>query len=326
MSRELLLLRHGKSDWDSHADDFHRPLKNRGKRGAQRMGVYLMQQNRIPDLIISSPAVRALTTAQKCGKVMGIGARHIQEDKRIYLADPYELLEVLADCPPQAKRVMLVGHNPGLELLLSFLADGPPETPADGKLLPTATLARLGMPDDWRMLKESQARLTEIMRAADLPKKFPFPSIGAEELRDRPAYYYTQSAVIPYRINNNCLEILIISSSKNKHWVVPKGIADPGHSLQESAAKEAFEEAGIEGQVDAKALGNYSYPKWGASCDVTVYPMLVERELTDQQWQEDHRKRQWVSAKQAIKRLKQAELGPMIQALSNQLAVESCPD
>jgi len=73
MSRELLLLRHGKSDWNSGVTDFRRPLKDRGKRGAQRMGTWLWQQDLRPDLILSSPAERALTTAHKCCKSMGQG-------------------------------------------------------------------------------------------------------------------------------------------------------------------------------------------------------------------------------------------------------------
>ena len=64
MSRELMLLRHGKSDWTEQLDDFDRPLKDRGKRGAQRMGVWLIQQELLPDHVVSSPAERAIVTAQ----------------------------------------------------------------------------------------------------------------------------------------------------------------------------------------------------------------------------------------------------------------------
>ncbi|MEJ2405597.1 MAG: histidine phosphatase family protein, partial [Candidatus Thiodiazotropha sp.] len=52
MSRELLLLRHGKSDWTQQMDDFDRPLKDRGKRGAQRVGIWLLQQSLVPDLVV----------------------------------------------------------------------------------------------------------------------------------------------------------------------------------------------------------------------------------------------------------------------------------
>ncbi len=319
MARELLLLRHGKSDWAVDSDDLHRPLKDRGKRGAQRIGLWLQQHDLLPDHVLSSPAERARVTAEKCCKATALTARDVHLDPRIYLATPDTLLAVLADCPAQARRVMLVGHNPGLEQLLRRLVATPIDTPADGKLLPTATLARLSMPDDWRQLAPGSASLLDLVRARDLPKKFNFPSPHGKELRDRPGYYYTQSSVIPYRIHDGRVEILLVRSSKGKHWVVPKGIADPGHSLQSSAAKEAREEAGVEGVVDDTPLGSYRYPKWGASCTVTVYPMRVTRVIDTDEWEEQHRGRQWVSAAEAADRLKQPELAPLVRALEKQL-------
>jgi len=225
----------------------------------------------------------------------------------------------LADSPAHVKRILLVGHNPGLELLLFYLSAGAIDTPADGKLLATATLARLRMTLDRGQYQKGTADLMQLVRASDLPKKFPYPSAHGTELRDRPAYYYTQSSVIPYRVNNNRLEILIIRSSQDKHWVIPKGIADPGHTLQASAAKEAWEEAGVEGHVSAVAIGSYSYPKWGATCTVTVYPMMVTRQLNEEEWRERHRGRQWVPVNRAIAQLKQVKLGPMLLALEKQL-------
>ena len=322
MTRELLLLRHGKSDWDAGTDDINRPLKDRGKRGAQRIGVWLAQQQLLPDRVISSPAERALVTAQKCCKVMGIGAADIAQDKRIYQADPAELLQVLADCPASAQRVMLVGHNPGLEHLLELLVEQPPEVPEDTKLMPTATLARLQTASEWDALGKGRASLLQLIRASSLPKQFPFPMPDGEDRRDRPAYYYTQSSVIPYRVDQGQLQILIIRSSQDKHWVVPKGIADPGHSLQDSARKEAWEEAGVEGEVHDEALGSYSYAKWGSTCTVTVYPMAVTRQLPEEVWEERHRGRMWVSTKKAAELLKQREVHPMIVTLKQRLTAD----
>ena len=68
MSRELLILRHGKSYKTADTDDFHRPIKDRGKRGAQRVGTWLMKRDLMPDHVVSSPAVRALETARKACK------------------------------------------------------------------------------------------------------------------------------------------------------------------------------------------------------------------------------------------------------------------
>lgn len=315
MTRELLILRHGKSDWGTGDDDFHRPLTERGESGALRMAIWMLEQRLLPDYVVASPAERALATAQKACTTMGMRLQEIQKDPRVYAAGVDELLRVVADCPGTARRVMLVGHNPGLEDLLSYLADKPIPLPDDGKLLPTATLARLRMPDDWKKLQEGCARLESITRPGTVPDKFPFPSQGHTELRDRPAYYYSQSSVIPYRIRDGKLEILIISSSKRKHWIIPKGIREPGMSAQESAAREAREEAGVEGRVADSLIGTYTYEKWGATCTVDVYPMEVTRVLPEAEWEERHRGREWVSPKLAAKRLKQDELKPMLDML-----------
>ncbi|MEA3413107.1 MAG: histidine phosphatase family protein [Pseudomonadota bacterium] len=319
MARELMILRHGKSDWDVDASDFHRPLTDRGKRGAQRMGVWLWQQGLQPDHIVSSPAERALVTAEKLSKAMGRGSSGIQRDERIYEAWPGDLMTVLRDCPEAAQRVLLVGHNPGLEMLLTQLAGDSLEAPADGKTLPTATLARLEMPDDWESLYTGCARVISVTRPGDLPGKFPYPAPDGDDLRDRPAYYYTQSSVIPYRLRDGEPEILVISSSKKKHFVVPKGIKDPGLTPQQSAAKEAREEAGVEGKVGADPIGSYAYEKWGATCTVDVYPMMVTEVVPEDEWEERHRGRQWVSPEEAAKRLKQIELAPIVETLARRL-------
>ena len=115
------------------------------------------------------------------------------------------------------------------------------------------------------------------------------------------------------------LEILVIASSKKHHLVVPKGIKDPGLSPQASAAKEAREEAGVEGEIADNALGSYCYEKWGASCTVAVYPMKVTRMIADDEWEECHRGRQWLSVKKAAAQVKQKQLGPMIMKLETLL-------
>ena len=319
MTRELLILRHGKSDWSAGTDDFQRPLKDRGKRGAQRIGVWLAQQELLPDYIVSSPAERAIVTAEKACKVMGLGAQQIHCDRAVYEAGLQDLLAVLASCPGQAQRVLLVGHNPGLEQLLEYLVAGQVPETADGKLLPTATLARLAMPADWQQLESGCAVLQSITRPAALPEKFPFPRPDSLELRDRPAYYYSQSAVIPWRLRDGKPEILVIASSKKKHRVVPKGIMEPGLTPQESAAREALEEAGIEGQVGTEPLGSYVYEKWGASCTVEVFPMEVTRVLPESEWEERHRGREWLAPEQAGKCLKQEAFRPMIDTLAARL-------
>ncbi len=164
MQRELLLLRHGKSDWRRPLEDFRRPLKPRGERNATQVGLWLAAHDLAPGLIISSPATRALDTARRVRVAGGTPEPPLRTDARIYAAACGDLLAVLADLPDSPARVLLVGHNPGLEALLAYLAGPGLAAPADGKLLPTATLARLGMPACWRGLAPASARLLDLVR------------------------------------------------------------------------------------------------------------------------------------------------------------------
>lgn len=168
MNRQLLLLRHGKSDWDIDINDFDRPLKKRGKLAVQRMGLWLEQQHLIPDYILCSPAERAKSTAENVCHTMGLATQLIHYDDRIYAASLKELLDVLASCPQKPARVLLIGHNPGFESLLSFLNSVNTPIPKDGKLLPTATLATLDMPQDWHALTQGCAELLSITRPSDI--------------------------------------------------------------------------------------------------------------------------------------------------------------
>jgi phosphohistidine phosphatase len=122
--------------------------------------------------------------------------------------------------------------------------------------------------------------------------------------------------VIPWRRREGRLEILVVGSSKCKHWVVPKGIQEPGLTPQASAAKEALEEAGVEGVVASQPIGRYEYEKWGAVCSVAVYPMEVTGSIPDAQWPERHRRRRWLSPQEAVVLLREPALGPMIRALA----------
>lgn len=153
MARELMLLRHAKSDWSEDVSDFNRPLKKRGRKAAIRMGEWLLKQHLLPDLIVSSPAVRAQETAKQVCKGLNIERCDdiLHLDERIYETDLSTLKKVLADCPSLKKRILLIGHNPALEELLRYLVDSPvPDQ--DGKLLATTTLAIIEMPDDWKII------------------------------------------------------------------------------------------------------------------------------------------------------------------------------
>ena len=169
MSRELWLLRHGKSERDLEMDDFDRPLKKRGKRNARQLGAWMRQQQLIPDTVLSSPAKRAIATAKLVYKYIGDDCKRIQQDKRLYFQSVEQLKAVLAECPKNSKRVLLVGHNPELEELLIDLI-GSANVPDTEKLLPTAALARITIPDDWSNLDAGCAELLSITYAKSLPE------------------------------------------------------------------------------------------------------------------------------------------------------------
>jgi len=170
MSRELLILRHAKSDWDSGApSDFERPLAKRGMRDAPKVGAWLYREGLVPNYILSSPAERARQTAVKVCKGLDYNKSRIVWDPAIYDADLDALLGVLAQVPEDAQNVLLVGHNPGLEELIDHLTGGDYDEPEGGKLLPTAAIARLEMPDDWSRLEAGCAVLLSITKPKNLP-------------------------------------------------------------------------------------------------------------------------------------------------------------
>jgi phosphohistidine phosphatase len=168
MAKQLLILRHAKSAWGTETgSDFERPLAKRGQRDAPRMGHWLSQQGLIPDYVVSSPALRAKQTALEVCKALKLDATVLHWDSRIYEASPGILLQVLASCSALVQVVLLVGHNPGLELLLRYLCKDIP-LPADGKLLPTATLAHVETSDDWTQLDPGVGRLRSLIRPRSL--------------------------------------------------------------------------------------------------------------------------------------------------------------
>lgn len=169
MPRELLLLRHAKSDWDQNCGDFDRPLNPRGRRDAARIGQWLHSHSRLPDTVLSSPARRAAQTAHAVCAMTGIAMDSIQWDERIYLASPDSLLQVIAELPDARKRALIIGHNPGLEELLLQLAPTALRHQNDHKLLTTATLAWLESAGTWVELKHAKTTLQGFVRARDLP-------------------------------------------------------------------------------------------------------------------------------------------------------------
>jgi phosphohistidine phosphatase len=150
-------------------DDFSRPLKKRGRRSAKQIGRWLREQRLIPDIILSSPATRTLMTAQRVCRQLDLDESAIICDPRIYEADAPTLLAVLKTCC-QEQRVLLVGHNPGLEDLLLKLIPHSVPLSANGKCLPTCALAQLAFEGDWSELTEGSAKLVTLIRPDSLPE------------------------------------------------------------------------------------------------------------------------------------------------------------
>jgi phosphohistidine phosphatase len=121
--KTLFLVRHAKSSRDDPAlSDKERRLNDRGMRDAPRMGERLAKQDVKPDLIVSSPALRALVTAEIIARKLGYKVKDIVVDERLYGVAPDDLLEVIHELGDKPKRVMLFGHNPELTELAHWLS------------------------------------------------------------------------------------------------------------------------------------------------------------------------------------------------------------
>jgi phosphohistidine phosphatase len=123
--KRLTLVRHAKSDWSLPGqNDWDRPLNKRGQRDAPEMARRLRSRRLKPDLILSSPAVRALTTATVMARELKVPAAHVQQDERLYLASPSDLLAVIRELGGEAKHLMVFGHNPGMTECANQLSAG----------------------------------------------------------------------------------------------------------------------------------------------------------------------------------------------------------
>jgi phosphohistidine phosphatase len=121
--KTLFLIRHAKSSWNNAAlPDKDRPLNDRGKRDAPKMGKRLAKRDVKPDLILSSPAMRALTTAEIIAKRLDYKLKEIVVDNRLYAGEADDLLNVIHKLGDTLERVMLFGHNPELTELAHRLS------------------------------------------------------------------------------------------------------------------------------------------------------------------------------------------------------------
>jgi len=162
LPRTLLILRHGSAARDTDVpSDFDRTLDDQGARDAPRVGRWLCGEGLVPDRILSSPAKRAEQTVLRVVGAMGMDAGAVSFEVDAYGAEPETWLGFLAALPPEARTVLLVGHNPGLERLVEFLA-ADDDAPSNGRTMVPAALAQLKMPGDWRALDRGCAELVRI--------------------------------------------------------------------------------------------------------------------------------------------------------------------
>jgi phosphohistidine phosphatase len=119
--KQLTLIRHAKSSWNTPALDFDRPLNKRGRKAAPYMANRIGQYYRAPDLIVTSPALRARATAELIAKGIGYPQEKLQEDAALYDADAATLLSRIQATPNDVEHLYLVAHNPGITYLANRL-------------------------------------------------------------------------------------------------------------------------------------------------------------------------------------------------------------
>jgi phosphohistidine phosphatase len=158
--KTLLLLRHAKSSWkDESLSDHERPLNKRGKQAAPKMGHLMKKHDLVPDLVLSSTAVRARKTAEAAAKASGYEGSIVFLEE-LYLATASGLLEQASAVPDEeVGTVLLVAHNPGMEELVNLLS-------GRREAFPTAALAVFHVAiDKWRDLDlGADARLVNLYR------------------------------------------------------------------------------------------------------------------------------------------------------------------
>jgi len=161
--KTLLLLRHAKSSW-KHPElaDHDRPLNKRGKRTTPLMGALLQDEDLIPHLILCSSAVRAHTTALLVANACAYLGK-IKQTRKLYLAGPQAYIEVLRPVAEEHARVLVVGHNPGLEALIEALT-------GEAMAMPTAALAQVELSlERWSDLDtDTDCKLVNLWRPKDL--------------------------------------------------------------------------------------------------------------------------------------------------------------
>ncbi|MEW6208355.1 MAG: histidine phosphatase family protein [Acidobacteriota bacterium] len=160
--KTLLLLRHGKSSWDDPSlRDFDRPLARRGKRDAPLMGEALSKRGPIPDYVLCSTARRARSTVKAFIKGAGLETEP-QFEQGIYEASSSELMKIARRLPDASACVLMVGHNPGFEEMVSRLT-------GSFESMPTAALACIELDiERWEDVDDGRGKLAWLLTPKQL--------------------------------------------------------------------------------------------------------------------------------------------------------------
>ncbi|HEX9965584.1 MAG TPA: histidine phosphatase family protein [Allosphingosinicella sp.] len=166
--KSLTLLRHAKSGWDDPVSrDFDRPLNPRGRKAARTVGREMKAQGLAFDLVLASPARRVMETIEEVAAAFG----HLHEDydQRLYLAPTATLLEIVRSTADDIERLLLIGHNPGLEeLALCLSRRGELRREVEVKY-PTGTVAAIELPvERWAEVREGAGQIVRFIRPRDL--------------------------------------------------------------------------------------------------------------------------------------------------------------
>lgn len=154
MDRTLVLLRHAKADRPNGVTDLDRPLTERGHADSAVAGTWLMKHGYLPDLVVCSPSKRTRQTWHSVAVALGqSAAKQVRYERKVYEGAAEDLLKVLRTVDPDARVVILVGHNPSISLL-SGLLDPSGATDSDG--LRTCGIAVHQTDDEWRALQTAK--------------------------------------------------------------------------------------------------------------------------------------------------------------------------
>ncbi|MBK7629685.1 MAG: NUDIX hydrolase [Ignavibacteriales bacterium] len=131
-------------------------------------------------------------------------------------------------------------------------------------------------------------------------------------------FEFNQSCVIPYRINNGSIELLLITSIKKQRWIFPKGFIEFNLSAFESAKKEAYEEAGVIGENETVELGSFELKKKTRTSYVRIFSMEVTKELKDYP-EKNLRKRKWFAVREALDNIENDDIKNFVNKLETKI-------